>query len=154
MFSLNLLYSVTKISVIRVKGLEPATSCTRDQDATTTPARHMWETASIDLNWLKFMIQWFISGHEFAEFSEFLFHIGKTPMAYQFTRITPISFPTSFYCNYDGHTSSVIRIHQSVIFNGVQGRPPFPLSLFHLHISSNYRMSFIVSHIAVYNFCE
>ena len=24
-----------------VKGLKPATSCTRDQDATTVPARHM-----------------------------------------------------------------------------------------------------------------
>ena len=38
MFSLN---SVTKIFVITVKGLEPATSCVRDQEATTVPARHM-----------------------------------------------------------------------------------------------------------------
>ena len=30
-----------KISVITVKGLESATSCVRDQDATTAPARHM-----------------------------------------------------------------------------------------------------------------
>ena len=36
MFSLN---SVTKIFVITVKGLEPATSYIRDQDATL--ARHM-----------------------------------------------------------------------------------------------------------------
>ena len=36
MFSLN---SVTKILVITVKRLEPATSCVRDQDATTAPAK-------------------------------------------------------------------------------------------------------------------
>ena len=30
-----------KIFVITVKGLQPATSCERDQDATTAPARHM-----------------------------------------------------------------------------------------------------------------
>ena len=35
------LNSVTKIFVITVKGLEPDTSCVRDQDATTTPVRHM-----------------------------------------------------------------------------------------------------------------
>ena len=38
MFSEN---SVTKISVITVKGLELATSCVRDQDATTAQARHI-----------------------------------------------------------------------------------------------------------------
>ena len=36
----------------------PATSCVRDQDATTSPVRHMWET--ISLNWAQFMLQWFI----------------------------------------------------------------------------------------------
>ena len=41
MFLLN---SVTKIFVITVKGLELATSCVRDKDVTTVPARHMWET--------------------------------------------------------------------------------------------------------------
>ena len=56
----------------------PATSCVRDQDATTVPARHMWETGS--LNWVLFMLQWFIRFPEFAEFSEFLFHLGKTPL--------------------------------------------------------------------------
>ena len=35
MFSLNLLNSVTKLFVITVKGLKPAISCVRDQDATT-----------------------------------------------------------------------------------------------------------------------
>ena len=29
-----------KIFVIAVKGLEPTTSCVRDQDAITAPARH------------------------------------------------------------------------------------------------------------------
>ena len=38
---LNLANSVTKIFVMTVKGLEPTTSCVRDQDATTVPARHM-----------------------------------------------------------------------------------------------------------------
>ena len=33
--------SVTKISVITVKGLQHATSCARDQAATTVPTRHM-----------------------------------------------------------------------------------------------------------------
>ena len=29
------------------KGLEPAISCIRDQDATTAPTRHMWKTVSV-----------------------------------------------------------------------------------------------------------
>ena len=69
MFSLNSANSVTKIFVITVKGLKPATSCVRDQNATTAPARHMWETGS--LNWAQFMLQWFIRFPEFAEFTEF-----------------------------------------------------------------------------------
>ena len=40
MFLLNFLNSVTKVFVITVKGLEPATFCVTDQDATTVPARH------------------------------------------------------------------------------------------------------------------
>ena len=78
-FSLNSLNSMTKFSVITLKGLEPATSCVRDQDATTAPARHMCETGS--LNWPQFKLQWFIRFPEFAEFSEFLFHLGKTPLS-------------------------------------------------------------------------
>ena len=38
MFSLNPANSVTKIFVIIVKGLKPATSGVGDQDATTAPA--------------------------------------------------------------------------------------------------------------------
>ena len=53
-----------------------AASCVRDQDATTVPARHVWETGS--LNYAQFMLQWFI---RFPEFSEFLFHLGKTPLS-------------------------------------------------------------------------
>ena len=61
MFSLNSLNSVTKIFVVTVKGFEPATSCVRDDNATTEPARHMWETGSP--NWLfhasvTYLIHW------------------------------------------------------------------------------------------------
>ena len=66
------------LNVFAVKGLEPATSCVRDQDATTVPARHMWETGS--LNWAQFMLHWFIRFPEFTEFSEVLPHLGKTPL--------------------------------------------------------------------------
>ena len=62
----------------RAQICDPVTSCVRDQDATTAPARHMWHTGS--LNWAQFMFQWFISFPEFAEFSEFLFYPGKTPL--------------------------------------------------------------------------
>ena len=40
MLSLNSLNSVTK-NYLPLKGLEPATSCVRDQHATTAPARQM-----------------------------------------------------------------------------------------------------------------
>ena len=52
----------------RTRTCHPVTSCVRDQDATTLPARHMWEIGS--LNWAQFMLQWFISFSEFTEFSE------------------------------------------------------------------------------------
>ena len=38
-------------------------------------ARHVWETVS--LNWLQFILQWFI---RFVEFGELLFHLRTTPM--------------------------------------------------------------------------
>ena len=78
MFSLNSLNPVTKNICHYSKMAQtcrPATSCVRDQDAPTALARHMWETGS--LNWAQFILQWFIRFHEF---SEFLFHLGKTPM--------------------------------------------------------------------------
>ena len=62
---LNLMNSVTKITVITVKGsnLRPLVH------DTAVPAKHMWETES--LNWAQFMLQWFIIFPEFAEFTEF-----------------------------------------------------------------------------------
>ena len=54
---------------LSVKGLVPATSCVRDQDATTVPERHMWETGS--LNWPQFMFQWFIRLPDCVQFTEF-----------------------------------------------------------------------------------
>ena len=41
MFSLNSANLVTKIFVVTVKGLKPATSCVKDQDANISPAKHM-----------------------------------------------------------------------------------------------------------------
>ena len=64
---------MTKVLVITIKELEPVTSCVRDQDATTGPARHMWETGS--LNWSQFMLQWFFRFHHFSESSA---HLRKT----------------------------------------------------------------------------
>ena len=43
MFSLNLLNSMTKVFVTILKELEPATTCVRDKDTTTLPARHIFE---------------------------------------------------------------------------------------------------------------
>ena len=77
MFSLN---SVTKIFVYskRTRTCHSSTSCVRDQNATTAPARHIWDTGS--LNWTLFMLQWFIKFPEFTEFSESSALLGKTPM--------------------------------------------------------------------------
>ena len=59
------------------KRFEPATSCVRDQDVIIAAAGNGWEIGS--LNWLQFILQWFIRFHEFAEFTEFLLHLGKSP---------------------------------------------------------------------------
>ena len=50
MLSLNSANSVTKIFIITLKGIKPASSRVRDQHTTTTtaPARHMLETGSLD----------------------------------------------------------------------------------------------------------
>ena len=60
----------------RTRTCHPATCCVRDQDATSAPSRYMWEIGS--LNSAQFMLQWFTRFPEFTEFSEFLFHLGKT----------------------------------------------------------------------------
>ena len=70
MFSLNSLKIFDKILYKRL--FEPAISCVRDQDATTAPARHT-------LNWLQFMLQWFVRFPNIAEFIHFPFHFGKSP---------------------------------------------------------------------------
>ena len=64
----------------RAETCHPTTSHIRNRDATTAPARHIWETGS--LNWAQCMLQWFISFPEFAEFSDFLFYLRKTLMFY------------------------------------------------------------------------
>ena len=53
---------------LSLKGLKHATSCVRNQDTTTMPARHIWETES--LNWVQFILQWFIRLPKFTEFNE------------------------------------------------------------------------------------
>ena len=73
-FFLNVFHWIQRIQwqkiydIRRTRTSHTATSCVRDQDATTAPARHMWETGS--LNWAQFMLQWFIRFPEFTEFSE------------------------------------------------------------------------------------
>ena len=86
MLSANLTNSVTKIFVISVKGFEPPTSCVRDQHAITVPARHMWETVS--LNWPQFMLLWF--RFRFPEFTEFSFHLWKTSLVYFVVPLIPL----------------------------------------------------------------
>ena len=51
--------------VITVKGFKPATSCVKDLDATTAPAKHMWETGSLNL----------------PDFTEFPFNLETTPIS-------------------------------------------------------------------------
>ena len=62
-FSLNVFTELTEFSDKNIchynkmaRACHTATSCVRDQDATTAPARHTWETRS--LNWAQFMLQW------------------------------------------------------------------------------------------------
>ena len=81
----------------RARTCQSATSFVRDQHATPAPARQMWEPGS--LNWAQFMLQWLTRFPEFAEFSEFLFHLGKTPIYHSLTSGwskggTPARLPT------------------------------------------------------------
>ena len=46
-FFLNVLTEFTEQKYLSLKGLTPATSCVRDQDTTTVPARHMSQTGSL-----------------------------------------------------------------------------------------------------------
>ena len=73
-FSLNIFNELSDKNIfITVKCYEHATSCVRDENTNTAPARHTLESGS--LNWLQFMLQGFIRFPEFAEFSEFLIHL-------------------------------------------------------------------------------
>ena len=71
MFSLNSLNSQTKTLY-----LKKTTSCVRDQDAATAPARHGLQRGSLTclspiILWVQFMFQWIIRFPELAEFTEF-----------------------------------------------------------------------------------
>ena len=84
-FSLNVFTEFAKFSYKnichyskRAQTCYPATSCVRVQDDTQCQ-QDTCETGS--LNWTQFMLQWFITFPEFAKFSEFLFHLGKTPLS-------------------------------------------------------------------------
>ena len=67
---------------VSLKGLELATSCVRNQYATTAPARHMWEKGS--LNWAQFMLQWFI---RLLNSMKVPLHLGKTPLSHYYNWI-------------------------------------------------------------------
>ena len=63
--------------VIRARTCHSATSCVRDQHATPEPARHMWETGS--LNQAKFMLHW---SSVSLNSLKVLPHLGKTPLRF------------------------------------------------------------------------
>ena len=53
-FLLNVFTEFSELrDILSLKWFEPVTSCDRDQDATTAPARHSWETGSV--NWPQFI---------------------------------------------------------------------------------------------------
>ena len=76
---MNSLNSIIKIFVTK-RARTSHLLCKRpDQDATTAPVRHMWETRS--LNWAQFMLQWFIT-----ESSESSAWFRKTALAWKKSR--------------------------------------------------------------------
>ena len=78
-FFQNVFNSVTKIFFVNVKTLfEPGTSVARDRSVTTEPLIHRQQRRF--LNWYESMLQWFIRFPELAEFTEFPFYLGKTPL--------------------------------------------------------------------------
>ena len=63
----------------RAQTCHSATSCVRVQDATTVPARHMWETGS--LNQAQFiMLQWLSISLNSLNSVKVPLHLGKTPL--------------------------------------------------------------------------
>ena len=61
----------------RAQTCHSATSCVRDPDATTAPARHTWDTRY--LNWAQFMLQWFSDSLNSLNSVKALLYFGKTP---------------------------------------------------------------------------
>ena len=74
----HLIQWIQKQKYQSLKGLEPTTFCVRDQDATTAPARQIWETGS--LNWAQFLLRWFIRSLDSLNSMKVLLHLGKTPI--------------------------------------------------------------------------
>ena len=77
---------------LSLKGFKPVTFSVRDLDATREPARQRWLTGF--LNWLQFMLQWFI---RFLEFNELPFHLGKMRRTIDEITITCISVRCSCF---------------------------------------------------------
>ena len=64
----------------RARTCHTATSCVRDQHATPAPARHMWETVS--LNQAQLMLHWLPISLNSLNSVKVLLHLGKTPFIY------------------------------------------------------------------------
>ena len=82
--------SVT-INAVSASELEPATCCVRDQDPTTVPARHAWETGY--LNWDQFMLEWVLrslNSQKSLNSVNVLLHLEKIQC------LSPLSCCTSF----------------------------------------------------------
>ena len=62
--------------IITVKGLEPATSCVREQDVTTVPSRHMWETPWIEADLWSSDLS---NSPNLLNSVKVQLHLGKTP---------------------------------------------------------------------------
>ena len=85
----------------RAQTCHSATCCVRVQDATTAPARHMWETGS--LNQAQFMLQWLSISLNSLNSVKVPLRLGKTPLFFlQYLRHFSISscntvFPELFW---------------------------------------------------------
>ena len=83
-FSLNVFHWIQQIQwlniydIKRTRTCHPATSCVRDQHDTTAPARHMWDTGS--LNQAQFMFHWSSVSLNSLNSAKVLLHLGKTPI--------------------------------------------------------------------------
>ena len=114
---------------LRAQTCHPATSCIRDQDATTAPATHMWERGS--LNWVQFMLQWLIRFLEFAEFSEFLSFIDLLDQE-SVIRYGPE--PCTLYSHHPVPlTSCILYTLHSFTYWKIIGYSPYPISNSQFH---------------------